>query len=502
MNDVTIVGLGPGDPELLTREAEFVLDAANEVYVLNHRHPVVRNRSERNTFASLDATTTGVISPNGDEARARLILDLAARPQGVVYAVSGNPLIGNPSVQRILGLAAGEGKRVRIVGGLSRLDVTLQILCLDPITTGLQLVDGARLVDSARNRSGATQGDPFAGVYRPLEPTRPVLVCGIKTTVELAGALRTLDEYYRPEHHVSIVRFDHESSAGSSETIPIGSIGGEVWSGDEAYLYLPPIERLADVASFDTLRYVVGRLRAPDGCPWDREQSYATIKKHLIEETYEAVAALDANDYPRFAEELGDVLLQAVMYAQLGREAEDFTMEDILRSVNEKLVRRHPHVFGDLQVIDSADVLRNWERIKRAEKGAPASRFGGVPEAAPALMRADAIQSRAARYGWLPSAGALNLQTTLEGDLGGVERAHALGHLLFDVVALARRYHVDPEEALRVATNRFRDGLDRVLDDCQSRGVAFDSLRPEEWHRLLFDGLPHSPSLVLRETAE
>jgi tetrapyrrole methylase family protein / MazG family protein len=377
------------------------------------------------------------------------------------------------------------------------LDETCQALQLDPLSSGLQIRSAQQIVTARQaaifTESGTSRFDPFRGVYRAHDPAWPTLIG------DLVGSLGELREAllagYPADHPVSLVTSADGSRQPTIERLGLGDLPDERKGATPAFLYLQPTDRLADPAAFDTLRYIVGRLRGPGGCPWDQEQTSESIKKHLIEETYEAVAALDDGDLPKFAEELGDVLLQVILHAQISREAGEYALEDILVAINQKLIRRHPHVFGDVVVQNSADVLRNWEKIKRTENGARETSFGGVPEAAPALMRADAILSRAARYGW--PASPVALPPTELSETKRADRRLALGESLFDLVALARQQHVDAEEALRLAINRFRDAFDRALTDCQREGVSFESLPIDERRRRVRPAPTHlSPPLT------
>ncbi|MGH2457255.1 MAG: nucleoside triphosphate pyrophosphohydrolase, partial [Chloroflexota bacterium] len=260
----------------------------------------------------------------------------------------------------------------------------------------VQAIDAASLVEW-RGRVDGDSFKPFRADDRILDPTRPVLVVCFGGSGDAPGVIQALSGLYPVDHAVSVVGFGGEPPSPTLWSGPIERLSDGL-DRSIAGVYLPPIERLQDVAAFETLRYIVARLRAPNGCPWDREQTHQSMKKHFIEETYEAIAALDEDDWGKFAEELGDVLLQVVMHSQLGHEERRFDLEDVLRAVNEKLIRRHPHVFGNVQVGSSADVLRNWEKIKRTETGVTKSSFASIPQSMPALMRADAVQSRAARY--------------------------------------------------------------------------------------------------------
>lgn len=213
---------------------------------------------------------------------------------------------------------------------------------------------------------------------------------------------------------------------------------------------------------------ILARLRGAGGCPWDREQTLRTLKPHLIEETYELIETMEGADLAAHAEELGDVLLQVVFQARIREEAGQFSLDDVAHGLAEKLIRRHPHVFGDVQVAGSSDVLRNWEAIKRTEKraadGGPRSALDGVPAALPALVRAQRIQSKASRAGfdWPDVAG---VEAKLDEERAELEEARRsgdaedvrreVGDLLFTVVNLCRFLHVDAEDALQDASNRF-----------------------------------------------
>ena len=352
-------------------------------------------------------------------------------------------------------------------------------LRIDPLADGVQILDATTFV--ARWR--ASHGDPpepFDSGNRGFDPTVPTLLGQVHDDGSLQRLKLALLAWYPAGHSVSIVFPAHGATSGRVETVSVAELAAADPTDRVVCIYVPAIERLADGPSFDTLRYIVARLRAPAGCPWDREQTHQSMKKHFVEETYEAIAALDEGDWGKFAEELGDVLLQVVMHAQLGREAQTFDLEDVLRAVDEKLIRRHPHVFGEVVVGSSADVLRNWEKIKRGETGESRSSFATIPRSIPALMRADAVQSRASRYGWTPPAALPDVADLERPGITPDDFRRALGNALFDLVAAARRHEVDPEEALRVATDQFATLLDQTLASLQGADATLDQLSPAE----------------------
>ncbi|MDD5350372.1 MAG: nucleoside triphosphate pyrophosphohydrolase [Chthoniobacteraceae bacterium] len=215
----------------------------------------------------------------------------------------------------------------------------------------------------------------------------------------------------------------------------------------------------------EELREIVARLRAPDGCPWDREQTHASLRGSMIEEAYEAVEAIEEADDAHLCEELGDLLLQVVMHSQMASETGRFTLDDVIAGLNAKLIRRHPHVFGEAQAADTEAVLQRWDQIKRAEKGnTHTSLLDGVSGALPALLHAEKVTKRAARVGF-DWEGPVQVIGKIREELAETEEAidqadpdkieEELGDLLFATVNLTRKLKVEPEVALRRATGKF-----------------------------------------------
>jgi MazG family protein len=252
-------------------------------------------------------------------------------------------------------------------------------------------------------------------------------------------------------------------------------------------------------AAVERLLGIMERLRGPDGCPWDREQTLATLRPYVLEETYEVLEAIDAGDPREHCEELGDLLLQIVFQAQLAREADQFDFADVADAISNKLVSRHPHVFGDANVRDAEGVLRQWSALKREEKkakGGGQSVLEGVPREMPALARADRLTEKASRIGfdWPDSAGARAKvgeelaeldEAVASGDRAAVE--HELGDLLFAVANLGRKLGLPPEEALRGAVGRFISRFEHVERELERRGVPHGGATLEEMDALWDD---------------
>ena len=228
---------------------------------------------------------------------------------------------------------------------------------------------------------------------------------------------------------------------------------------------------------------VMQRLRAPDGCPWDREQDHATLARYAVEEVYELLDAIDGGEPAAITEELGDVLLQVVFHAQIAADSGGFTIDDVAGGIVDKLVRRHPHVFSDTTVADADEVVANWETLKAEEKPERTGPFDGVAVAQPALSYSEQLQRRAAKVGfdWTADEQAVErIREELEEFLSAsddVERSSEMGDLLLSVVGLARRHGIDSEMALRAAAGRFRRRLESIIEP----GEDLSALTPDGW---------------------
>ncbi|OYT69346.1 MAG: nucleoside triphosphate pyrophosphohydrolase, partial [Armatimonadetes bacterium CP1_7O] len=243
---------------------------------------------------------------------------------------------------------------------------------------------------------------------------------------------------------------------------------------------------------FEGLVAVVAALRAPDGCPWDREQTHESLKPHLLEETYEVLEAVDSHDPIALREELGDLLLQVLMHSQIASETGAFDIEQVIERLIEKLVSRHPHVFGDAHAETAEQVLKNWDKTKRAQKGR-ASVLEGVPRAMPALARAQEISKRAARVGfeWETIEGVLDKlreeeaelrQAIVSGDRVRIESE--IGDLLFTMVNIARHMQIDAEQALHSMVARFTRRFQWMEAEAARQNRALDNLDADEWEAL------------------
>ena len=245
-----------------------------------------------------------------------------------------------------------------------------------------------------------------------------------------------------------------------------------------------------NLSEFSALVEVIARLRGPDGCPWDKQQTHRSLRETFLQECYEVLEALDSGDTAALREEFGDLLLHIVLQAQIAAEAGEFEIADVIEGIGRKLVRRHPHVFGDTEARDAEEVARNWQGLKRAEKGTTDSILGSVPREMPALSYSQEVQHRVAQVGfdWEDDDGVIDklaeeVREFREAE-GQERRREEFGDLLFTLVNIARRQGVDPETALREANQKFFRRFTRMEEICRERGVSIGDLSFDEQNGL------------------
>jgi tetrapyrrole methylase family protein/MazG family protein len=396
------------------------------------------------------------------------LLAMAASGE-VVYAVPGHPLVGEATVRELLDRAPAAGVEIRIIESLSFVEPVCTALGIDPLTEQLQLVDA---------------------LNPRVDPTRPAIVAQVYGRRAASNLKLALLEYYPGEHTVTVVR-----GAGThhrvTETLVLAEIDHDEGRFDHlACLYLPALTLEQNLRTFEGLRGISHRLYAPGGCPWDREQTHASLKPFLLEETYEVLAALDDDDPTRLCEELGDLLLQFTLHTEIAEEAGEFTYGDVFQHINAKLLRRHPHVFGDAVVQSADETWANWQRIKAQEREqkseAERSILAGVPVSMPALAYAQAVQERAARIGFdWPNVDEVldklveelrELQETTSHE----QRREEFGDLLFVLTNVARWLKLDAEEALRMAGRKFSRRFARMEALARERGLELHGLALSE----------------------
>jgi tetrapyrrole methylase family protein/MazG family protein len=346
-------------------------------------------------------------------------------------------------------------------------------------------------------------------VATPIEPSRPVLIVPLATLRAGAGAGAGADGAVEPAplpgRHgpggrdplaVILRLYPADHPVGRFGAAEVGTVGGLTAADLRGPFYLAPVAPELAVASPWAMPWISDRLRRPDGCPWDREQTHESLRNHLLEEAYEVYDALGAGATPALAEELGDLLLQVILHAQLAAEEGVFDLTDVNAAIAAKIVRRHPHVFGDAEVRTASDVNRQWERIKADERAGaaeaeadgaepaaePKGALDGVSRILPALAASQEMQERAANIGyeWPSIEGVLDKVTEELGELASAstdaERAEEYGDLLFVLVNVARWKGIEAEGALRAANDKFRRRFRSVERQAARRGVALRDL--------------------------
>ena len=474
MPGITIIGLGPGNPVHLTREAWDVLSTAGEVWLRTRQHPTVASLPETVRLHSFDD-----LYENGEsfeevyQAIVQKVLELGRRPQGVIYAVPGHPFVAEATGPEITRLAQEEGLDALILEGLSFLEPVFTALKLDPYPK-LTLFDAIEL--------GRANIPHFA-------PDAPVLVAQVYSRLVASEVKLTMTSVYPDEHPVKLV---HAVGTADEfvEELKLFEIDRSEHIGLLSCLFVPP---LGEGTSFESFQEIVARLRAPDGCPWDKEQTHESLRTHLLEETYETLSAIDNGDKLAMEEEFGDLLLQIVLHAQIGSETGDFTINSLIKRIYDKIVRRHPHVFGDLELDGVGGVLQSWERLKEAERREKKEYKGildGVPSALPALAQAQEYQDRAARVGfdWPQIEGVLDKVAEeiqeIRGTTSFEEVSEELGDLFFVLVNLARWKKVDAESALRETNLKFKRRFDYVEQGAKRQERSLSDMTLEEMDAL------------------
>jgi len=471
---IVIVGLGPGDPGLLTVEAWQVLQGAGDIYLRTRRHPTVSALPLSAVIYSFDDVYER--ADTFEEIYAQIasqVVGLGNRAEGVIYAVPGHPLVGESSVQRILDLAKERGLPVRIVEGLSFVEPVCTRLGLDPLN-GLQVADAMMLAQH---------------YYPEFNPDLPLLI-GQLYHRELASDVKLILMMVYPDEHPVTLVAAAGTEAESLRVVPLYQLDRREAFDHLTSLYVPAMAQPGSLAAFQE---IVARLRSPGGCPWDREQSHDSLRPFLLEEAYEVLQALDDGDLGALREELGDLLLQILLHAQIAIEQGEFKMADIVSHIVAKLKRRHPHVFGEVQVANVEEVLTNWEKIKGQEEGHQSAdgMLSSVPQAMPALARAQALQRRAARVGfdWRDLDGVWakaeeKWRKLREAVVTGSATETELGDMLFCMVNLACWLHIDAEVALRETAARFQTRFHEMERECALRGRRLTDLEPADLDEL------------------
>jgi len=469
MGRLVVVGLGPAGPELVTPQTRSLLAGPDPVWLRTRRHPAAAVVDAPSFDEVYEAAPT--FAAVYDEIARRLLAEVRAQEQ-VVYAVPGSPLVLERTVELVRAAARDDATlEVELLPAVSFLDAVWARLSIDPVEAGVRLVDGHAFATAAAGQPG------------------PLLIAHVHGAQVLSDIKLAFDE--PPAGAVVLQRLGLPDE--SVIEVDWADLDRVVDADHLTSLYLPEVaEPVAmEFARFDEL---VRLLR--DECPWDRDQTHESLRRHLLEETHEVLEALDAraglddatldadlDDH--LAEELGDLLYQIYFHARLGAERGSFTIVDVARGIHDKLVARHPHVFGDEVAADAAAVLPIWEQAKSREKQR-ASAMDGVPASLPGLAHAAKLQKRASSAGFDWDGGVEVAYADVEAEFAELKaepNEHEVGDLLFAAVQVARRLRVDPEDAIRGASRRFatRFRVVEVLAGSPEALAAADETQLQAW---------------------
>jgi tetrapyrrole methylase family protein/MazG family protein len=448
---LTVVGLGPGPAGWLTRDAEAALRQPNaRVFARTLLHPALDAMADQVQIESFDElyASAPTLDAVYDEMATRLIVELEAGDGPMILAVPGDGVLGEELLVR-LRLAHIS---LSIVPGVPIAPAVLAAVD-QPLVAGVQTVEASALGGS--------------GVDLQIEPNPrwPAVVVGVFNRAVAGEVKLALLRVYPDEHRVEVVRHPGlpDAQRASVALAELDRVGLEL--DHLTHLLVPSVATGVPTGSAHGLRALVARLRAPEiGCPWDLQQTHRSLVPYAIEEAYEVVDAIEDGTPGELADELGDLLLQVALHAEIADQSGEFDWNDVVRGLSAKLIRRHPHVFGSAEVADAGEVLRNWDVLKAAESGReakPSSRLDGVARSLPALRQAAELARRASKAGfdWPTRSGTLGkvreeLDELLAADSLEARREE-LGDLLYILAKLAVQDGVDPEEALRAANRKF-----------------------------------------------
>jgi tetrapyrrole methylase family protein / MazG family protein len=484
---IEIIGLGAGDINQLPLGVYKKLLGQNQLFLRTKEHPVVKELEQEGVaYTSFDDIYEA--NEQFEEVYKSICLRLLeeAKDGKVVYAVPGHPLVAEKTVQILLELQSKGEVIVEIGGGQSFIDSLFQAIQIDPVE-GFQLLDGTALKKEQLN---IQQHMIISQVYDQF----------VASDVKIS-----LMELLPDEYPVTIV-----TAAGSLEEklkeVKLYELDREVTLNNLTSLYVPPVkEEHLLRKQFSKLREIIATLRGPNGCPWDKKQTHESLKKYLIEETFEVIDAINLGDDDLLASELGDVLLQVMLHSQIGEDNGFFSVDDVIESLASKMVRRHPHVFGN-EVAHSADeVVTLWDDIKRKEKGdVVESLLEGVGFEIPNLIRAYELQKKAAKVGfdWEDIRPALakvqeeikELEVEMDKGMGNLPAMMSeYGDILFALVNVARFLSIQPEEALFNANEKFKRRFQFIEAKVKDSGKSFSDYSLEEldqfWNEAKQEGL-------------
>lgn len=476
MGIINIVGLGPGSADDLTLRAIKEIENAKTLYLRTEKHPTVEYLKDRGiNYKGFDKIYEKYETfEDVYEIIANEVVE-GAKDKDIVYAVPGHPLVAEDTVQRILVQAKESGIDVNIIASVSFIDAIIRSLCIDPVD-GLKVLDGLQL---DKQKVDISAHNIITQVYNKR----------VASDVKLK-----LMEIYNDECEVALIRAAGVPGIERVEKMPLYDIDRVDWVDYLTSLYVPPVKKKKRY-DFDDVVDIMERLRGIGGCPWDREQTHESLKQYLIEESYEVLEAIDEGDMEKLCEELGDVLLQVVFHANIAMGNGEFDIKDVTHKITGKMISRHTHIFGDDVCKTAADVVGNWEEIKKKEQKhkTVTDTLKHIPKHMPALMRSYKVQEKAARVGfdWDRVEDALDkineeiqefLDVYKSENYGKI--IEELGDILFATVNVCRFQNVMPEFALNKTTEKFINRFEYIENQASNSGKKLEQMTLEEMDTL------------------
>ncbi|UOF91820.1 nucleoside triphosphate pyrophosphohydrolase [Fodinisporobacter ferrooxydans] len=482
MKIIQVVGLGPGSIDTIPVGSLEILRQASHIILRTERHPIVEQlRKQGIRFSTCDDLYDS--KPTFSEVYQSIVDRLFFQVEQfhqIVYAVPGHPGIAETTVKRLKEQAKQRNICIEIGPGKSFLDDLLEKVGVDP-ADGLLLLDGTDLQ------------------AHMLDPGIATLIMQVYNRDVASDVKLTLMEQYPDEYQVVMAHSVGINDKEQFVKCPLYEIDRLADIDHLTTLFVPATTDASIInRQFSTLIDIVRQLRSPEGCPWDRKQTHQTLRKYMLEEAYEVADAIDRDVPADLCEELGDVLLQVALHSQIGTEEGTFTIHDTIASINEKMIRRHPHVFSDMHVQSAVQVIQNWEQIKqqeKAEKGqvADSSFLHSIPSILPAMQMAYQLQKKAAMVGFeweaiedvkkkvkeewaeLWEAVERNDETSIQ---------HEFGDLLFAAINLARYLKLDPESALASTNQKFRNRFSYIEKQLANAGIKLGESSLEKMDKL------------------
>ncbi len=466
MSSITIVGLGPGHPDQLTLQAYKTLNTATNVYVRTERHPTLMAFEQRNDWIYFDSYyETHADFADVYAAIVATLISKAEQGEDVVYAVPGHPHVAEDTVTLLITAAREKDIAVTVVAGISFIEPSLSALNVDALP-GLVIFDALDIVNL---------------YHPPFDVHLPVMIPQLYSRLVASDVKMTLMNQY-PEEHVVTMLYAAGTEQEVVEHVPLFEIDHSETIDHLTTLFVPAVPNADGFADFAN---TIAHLRSPDGCPWDQKQTHESLRKDLLAETYEVVDAIDRDDVDGLQEELGDLLLHILMQTQIATEDYEFTLPDVISTINQKMIRRHPHVFDTGEVESAEQVAQNWQQLKAAEKAEQGKTDGlldAIPLSSPALVQAYDIQARAAKVGFdwddiLPVVEKITEELE-EVKTAKTESAQSdeIGDLLFAIVNWARWMKIDPEAALRGTNRRFKTRFGMIEDILTAQEVKMEEV--------------------------